>query len=49
MSAENKQVDIARIEKAVGEILLGVGEDPRRETLPEKRRISQLTLNLSPI
>ena len=33
MSAENKQVDIARIEKAVGEILLAVGEDPRREGL----------------
>ncbi len=33
MSAENKQVDIARIEKAVGEILLAVGEDPKREGL----------------
>jgi GTP cyclohydrolase I len=33
MSAENKQVDTARIEKAVGEILLAVGEDPKREGL----------------
>jgi GTP cyclohydrolase I len=33
MSAENKQADIARIEKAVGEILLAVGEDPKREGL----------------
>ena len=33
MSAKNKQVDIARIEKAVGEILLAVGEDPKREGL----------------
>ena len=33
MSAENKQVDIVRIEKAVGEILLAVGEDPKREGL----------------
>ena len=33
MSAENKQVDIARIEKAVGEILVAVGEDPKREGL----------------
>ncbi len=31
MSAKNKEVDIARIEKAVGEILLGVGEDPKGE------------------
>ena len=33
MSAKNKEVDIARIEKAVGEILLAVGEDPKREGL----------------
>lgn len=33
MSSENKQVDIARIEKAINEILAAVGEDPKREGL----------------
>ncbi len=47
MSAENKYVDIARIEKAVGEILLAVGENPKREGLEETpKRVANMYAEL---
>lgn len=47
MSAENKHVDLVRIEKAVGEILLAVGEDPKREGLVgTPRRVANMYAEL---
>ena len=47
MGKKDKTIDIERIKKAVGEILLAVGEDVQREGLkrtPERvaRRVNQL-------
>ncbi len=47
MSEKNKHVDLDRIEKAVGEILVAVGEDPNREgLLGTPRRVAKMYAEL---
>ena len=43
----SKPVDVERIEKAVGEILLAIGEDPNREGLKATpRRVANMYVEL---